>query len=503
MKFNLSVLVLLFLTMFSCNNADDNIQSSDNLDYGKSILTTNRYYGVKTSKENNLKGVAQKDNLWYNGTTLTVSFLNDPYGKSSFIKDVVKDLEEYVNIKFDFVNSNEDAIIRVGFDWNDSRWVTWSYTGSNAKYVRDKNEATVNFGSWDVLDSDMQRGDVLRAFCQVLGLELEHRHLNFDAGFTNRVQSYWEGEINDIPWSELQEYVFTPLDTRNIIQTEEYDPLSIMIWPFDRRVALNTSRDWNLDLSNTDKEFLKQLYPKDPNEITDIINIDRANMASASYIQINIKTLDQITVDWSDGIIDTINASNEIQYIRHSSESRILNTKIRGTKESVTYLSLDNQIITAIDVKNCLNLEYLSVSYNRYLTSLDISKNSNLWNLGFAETKISSIDISNCPALTHISAQSAPISSINTKNNLELLYLMLTSTNVSSVDLSNNPKLRTLGIRATPLAKSEEGFDNVANQLPNRVGQSQGSVDFNGSTTNLPENVKEITKSKNWATGQL
>ncbi|MDR2951114.1 MAG: hypothetical protein LBV71_18155 [Prevotella sp.] len=254
-------LISLFLLMVSCSQDD---QYESNLSENAQLHTiTNHYYGVKRSEQKNTKGVALRSNLWSNNTVITVKFLNEPATQKD--KDIVvtyaKEWEKYAGISFKFVESG-DAMIRIGFDWNEDRYVTWSYIGTDAKIVTNQNEATASFADFDYLTDAEKKGEVLRLFGQVLGLELEHRHLSFDAGWRDRVQSQWEGDISDIPWETLKKYVFDPLETTNAVMTEDYDPLSIMIWPFPRTVATNTERDFNLELSESDKAFIAKLYPK-------------------------------------------------------------------------------------------------------------------------------------------------------------------------------------------------------------------------------------------------
>ncbi len=50
----------------------------------------------------------------------------------------------------------------------------------------------------------------------------------------------------------------------DVIQTKDFDEASIMVWPFPKSIAIGTSaiRNANLDLSETDKEFIAEVYPK-------------------------------------------------------------------------------------------------------------------------------------------------------------------------------------------------------------------------------------------------
>ena len=264
-KLTLGIISLLLL-MVACSQ--DDLYESNLPENTQSHATANHYYGVKRTQQKNTKGVAQRNNLWSSNTVITVKFLNEPaindYPNNDVTDRIIryaKEWEKHAGITFKYVKEG-DAMIRIGFDWNEDRYVTWSYIGTDAKMVTDQNEATASFAYFNDLSKEEQKGEVLRLFGQILGLELEHRHLSFDAGWKNRVQSQWEGDIADIPWETLKKYVFDPLETTNAVMTEDYDPLSIMIWPFPRTVAANTERDFNLELSENDKAFIEKLYPK-------------------------------------------------------------------------------------------------------------------------------------------------------------------------------------------------------------------------------------------------
>lgn len=60
----------------------------------------------------------------------------------------------------------------------------WALTGTDHLEVMDKQaEPTVHFAQWRRASDARKRSDVLRAFGQVLGLELEFRHPRFSPGW--------------------------------------------------------------------------------------------------------------------------------------------------------------------------------------------------------------------------------------------------------------------------------------------------------------------------------
>jgi len=263
----------------------------------------NRFYGVKYAEDSvATKGVAQRSKLWYPATFISVKFLNGTPEYQEKVRNYAAEWEQYAGITFDFVTEGE-ADVRIGFDWKDDRYISWSYIGTDCKKVTDPSEATLSFADWVRATEQEKKGDVLRAFGQVLGLELEHRHLDFDAGWSDLISEYWEGEITDIPWDDLRKYVFDPMQSGRIVATEEYDENSIMIWPFSRRYASNTSRTFNYELSETDKQFIAKVYPKDAEDAF-IFEWEVKGGEDLNYFHLSCPNGG--TIDWGNGIVEEI-----------------------------------------------------------------------------------------------------------------------------------------------------------------------------------------------------
>ncbi|GEM_PF-1279701 len=294
----------IFIFLLACSQQEE---VPDDSPVNKTESSANHFYGVKyAGGEIATKGVAQRPNLWYPGTAITVKFLEGSEEYRQKVMDYASQWEEYAGITFQFVTDG-NANVRIGFDWNENRWVTWSYIGTDCKILTDQGDATMSFADWDYKTEEEKKGDVLRAFGQVLGLELEHRHLDFDANWTSRIASYWEGEIEDVPWDILRAYVFDPLLASNVIMTEEYDENSIMVWPFTSRYAGNTSRTFNYQLSDMDKQFIAQLYPKE--EIDPDIFVFEWEAKANETITFRVNCPEGGVIDWGDGV------SEEITYI--------------------------------------------------------------------------------------------------------------------------------------------------------------------------------------------
>lgn len=263
MNLKLLFSMLLLIIFSACSNQMDEDFNNLNEDENAGKL---RLYGVKTVDEPQTKGTAQRSKLWYHGSTIKIKFLDGTTAMQNEVKAIASEWLVYAGINFSYVTSG-DADVRIAFDKNVDRYVTWSYTGTDCKKITNQNEATMNIAFWNELTASEKKGDVLRAFGQMLGLELEHRHLKLNPTWGSRIEGYWTDELGDIPWETLRKYVFDPIGTTDVIATNDYDPQSIMIWPFVLRGLVTYPAGYevpkvsNTELSALDKELIASIYP--------------------------------------------------------------------------------------------------------------------------------------------------------------------------------------------------------------------------------------------------
>ncbi len=221
------------------------------------------------------RGVADGTKIWpkevvKNG--LTVKFLDGSAASQAFVKDAANEWAKYANVKFNFLEDNtQPALVRITFD--NASLTSWALTGTDHARVTDQTQATVQFGNWFRLDDRFKRNEVLRAFGQVLGLDLEFRHPKFHPTWITdangnideaKIRTYWEEQLNSfLSWEELKKkYVIDPLEDHSLLirSTDEYDPNSVMTWPFYEMLAENIPvldyDDYPVnELSELDKEF--------------------------------------------------------------------------------------------------------------------------------------------------------------------------------------------------------------------------------------------------------
>lgn len=297
------------------------------------VKTVPHIYGWATLDDSapQTRGIALRKKKWGGSDArdfITVKFLNgvEPYKK--FVKEVAHEWELYGNVKFHFLEDDApEAVVRIAFDNKDMK-TTWSLTGTDHIDVIDyQNEPTMHFAQWSGMTSNAKRrSDVLRAFGQVLGLELEFRHPNFTPGWVTdgdgnideeRIRQYWEDQLADaISWEELRDMVLKPVSSSQLVAqtTAEYDPESVMVWPFYELIAENVpviywDEDYNTELSEQDKAFIEILYgPADggtpppvteptPKHYRPLIEFDYTSAAP----EFTLSTTSDLAVIWEKG----------------------------------------------------------------------------------------------------------------------------------------------------------------------------------------------------------
>ncbi len=279
MKKLLFLSVVLFV-LCGCSN-DDKLKPGqpDN----ESTVFVPHFYGAARLENPapETRGVANALKMWTKPVAeenLTVKFLNGTEHYRELVKETVKEWEKVAGVRFYFVNDNENALIRIGFDYVPGMMSSWALTGTDHLQVYNKQtEPTVHFAQWRRALDKLRRRDVLRAFGQVLGLELEFRHPNFTPGWITdengnvdetRIREYWENELgNYISWEELKKIVLDPLQDQTFLisKTDSYDSESVMTWPFYEMIAQNIplmeyDEDCKSELSVQDKEFIQNIY---------------------------------------------------------------------------------------------------------------------------------------------------------------------------------------------------------------------------------------------------
>lgn len=283
------LLLSVMLLAFAGCSRDETTSPGDPGD--RETVDAPHFYGMAMldNPATETRGIAINVKVWSKPAaenSLSVKFLNGSAAYRAFVQEVVKEWEKAGGVRFHFVDDNRDAMIRIGFDYVPGMMSSWALTGTDHVDVFDRQtEPTVHFAQWRRASDAQKRSDVLRAFGQVLGLELEFRHPKFSPGWVTiagteqideeRIRNYWMDELAEfISWEELKTMVLDPISysAEQITHTLKYDSESVMNWPFYEQIAnglkpIEFDSDYRTELSEQDKEFIVELYGKSFGEV--------------------------------------------------------------------------------------------------------------------------------------------------------------------------------------------------------------------------------------------
>lgn len=185
--------------------------------------------------------------------------------KDAIIKIVTERLQPIVNVKLMFYDENNELInpnvadIRIDFD---DMGGAWSLLGTECLTLKDKSEATMNFGWFDV-------PTVLHEFCHALGMVHEHQNPKGKTILWDKERVYqWAKETQG--WN--QEKTDTQIIERykfDEINGSTFDSKSIMLYFFPGNVVLDpntnqccgTGTNQNQMFSPYDVLYLNYNYP--------------------------------------------------------------------------------------------------------------------------------------------------------------------------------------------------------------------------------------------------
>ncbi|WP_074405699.1 leucine-rich repeat domain-containing protein [Aquimarina megaterium] len=109
----------------------------------------------------------------------------------------------------------------------------------------------------------------------------------------------------------------------------------------------------------------------------------------------------------------------------------------------LTYLDCSSDGLTSLDMSKTPKLTHLDCAGNQ-LTSLDMSKNTKLINLLSAFNQLTSIDVSKNTALTRLDCYENQLTSLDVSKNTMLTTLSCSSNQLTSLDVSQNSALTIL-----------------------------------------------------------
>jgi len=165
------------------------------------------------------------------------------------VKRVVMEiLQPLVGIQFEFVNRNGN--IKIGFDTNEG---AYSYVGTDC--LQYSNEKTMNLGWLDV-------GTIIHEFLHALGCIHEHQNPKNNSIDWNKNKVYcWAKQTQDWNPEVTCHNIFEKYNQEQL-NGSDFDIDSIMLYFFpDKFTNNNKGTKQNFVLSETDKQWLKNMYP--------------------------------------------------------------------------------------------------------------------------------------------------------------------------------------------------------------------------------------------------
>lgn len=223
-----------------------------------------RHYCVVVSTQTqgaNDKAALLNQARWNPGDEIRVRFVAGDADLQDRVKTVANRWTGpgMANLTFQFVDSG-DAEIRVDFLDGDG---SWSYLGTQCRDIP-ADQATMNYGWLDSesTDDELQRV-VLHEFGHALGLI--HEHQNPQGGIDWNVPAVLAdlgGPPNNWDEATARHNVLNHYDPAEVTATP-VDSESIMMYPIPAAWTNDGfSADMNTDLSETDKELIREVYPQ-------------------------------------------------------------------------------------------------------------------------------------------------------------------------------------------------------------------------------------------------
>ena len=162
----------------------------------------------------------------------------------------------------------------------------------------------------------------------------------------------------------------------------------------------------------------------------------------------NVSELESVSLDFFG-----LGSDSKLKRLDFSKNKNLIIVGVNRTKaleeivfnESCETVILFNTSIKKIDLKMLKKLGNF-VYFNGPLESIDLSDNTNLYQVNIKNTNVKTVDIKTLKKLKYFIYQGGPLEEIDISNNPELETVKVFDSNVKVLDVSNNPKLKRIEV---------------------------------------------------------
>jgi hypothetical protein len=261
----LSFVILFTLGFASCKKDQKSNLNPDTKEVSKKdaiqVCTAPEPLSRTGSKEPKTSAALYSSKKWATGQTIKIKFLNGDTYLQEKVKQYASTWLNHASLQFQYVGGTETADIKIGFKFNGDSG-SWSYMGTDCHYI-DQAAPSMNFGWFTSSTSESEFSRVIvHEFGHALGLIHEHLSPSVTINWNKQaVYDYYAGAPNYWTQAQVDNNLFNKFSASET-QYTTFDTQSIMLYSFPASFTTDGfSAPWNTVLSETDKSFIKTIYP--------------------------------------------------------------------------------------------------------------------------------------------------------------------------------------------------------------------------------------------------